>query len=144
MIVRKLEENEDDTLPTDNFNKNKFKSVLEEEYSMEELVDLLTDKQLAYLSSGKSGYVLSGTGIIGGQFNSGLTKKYNIPYGDTCDGSAGLRQSEKKMGSTAWPCSTGLASSFDTNLLKQVGEETAKEVKKKEEIYFRISIKKIY
>ena len=130
MIVRRLEENEDDTLPTDNFNKINFKSVLEEEYSMEELVDSLTDKELAYLSYGKSGYVRSGTGIIGGQFNSGLTKKYNIPYGDTCDGPAGLRQSEKKMGSTAWPCSTGLASSFDTNLLKQVGEETAKEARK--------------
>ena len=27
------------------------------------------------LSYGKNGYVLSGTGIIGGQFNSGLSKK---------------------------------------------------------------------
>ena len=43
---------------------------------MEDLVNLLTDEELAYLSYGKSGYVRSGTGIIGGQFNSGLTKKY--------------------------------------------------------------------
>ena len=97
---------------------------------MEDLVNLLTDEELAYLSFGKSGYVRSGTGIIGGQFNSGLTKKYNIPYGDTCDGPAGLRQSEEKMGSTAWPCSTALASSFDVDLLKKVGEETGKEARK--------------
>ena len=128
-IIRKLDEN-DDTLPTENFNEINFKSVLEGKFSMEELVDSLTDEQLAYLSYGKSGYVRSGTGIIGGQFNSGLTKKYNIPYGDTCDGPAGLRQSEKIMGSTAWPCSTGLASSFDTTLLRKVGEETAKEARK--------------
>ena len=97
---------------------------------MEQLVDSLTDTQLAYLSYGKSGYVRSGTGIIGGQFNSGLTKKFNIPYGDTCDGPAGLRQSEPSMGSVAWPCSTALASTFDVDVLKIVGEETAKEARK--------------
>ena len=129
--LRNLEENDDDdTLPTDKFNEINFKSVLEGKYSMEQLVDSMTDEQLAYLSYGKSGYVRSGTGIIGGQFNSGLTKKFNIPYGDTCDGPAGLRQSEPSMGSTAWPCSTALASSFDVDILRKVGEETAKEARK--------------
>ena len=126
----KLRADEETTLPTDKFNDINFLSVLEDKYKMEELVDLLTDEQLAYLSYGKGPYISSGTGTIGGQFNSGLTKKYNIPYGDTCDGPAGLRQSEAKMGSTAWPCSTALASSFDVDLLKKVGEETGKEARR--------------
>ena len=126
----KLKAGEETTLPTDKFNDINFLTVLEDKFKMEDLVNLLTDEELAYLSFGKSGYVRSGTGIIGGQFNSGLTKKYNIPYGDTCDGPAGLRQSEEKMGSTAWPCSTALASSFDVDLLKKVGEETGKEARK--------------
>ena len=125
-----LKEGEENTLPTDKFNDINFKSVLEGEYKMEELVDMMTNEELAYLSYGKSGYVRSGTGIIGGQFNSGLTRKYNIPYGDTCDGPAGLRQSDEKMESTAWPCSTALASSFDIDLMKKVGEETGKEARK--------------
>ena len=46
---------------------------------MEDLVNLTTDEELAYLSYGKSGIIRSGKGIIGGQFNSGLTKIYIIP-----------------------------------------------------------------
>ena len=34
------------------------------------------------------------------------------------------------MGSTAWHCSTALASSFDVDSLKKVGEETGKEARK--------------
>ena len=34
------------------------------------------------------------------------------------------------MGSTGWPCSTALASSFDVDLIKKVGEETGKEARK--------------
>ena len=126
----KLQADEQNTYPTDQFNELNFKSVLEEKYTMEELVDAMTNEELASLSYGKGGYVRSGTGIIGGLFNAGLTKKYNIPFGDTCDGPAGLRQSEEKMGSTAWPCSTALASSFDVDLLKKVGEETGKEARR--------------
>ena len=122
--------NSNNTLPTNKFNKINFKSVLEGKYSMEQLVDSMTNEELAYLSYGKKSYIRSGCGIIGGQYNSGITGKYNIPSGDTCDGPAGLRQSEEKMGSTAWPCSTALASSFDIELIKKVGEETGKEARK--------------
>ena len=126
----KLKAGEEKTLPINEFNDINFLSVLEGKYSMEDLVNIMSEEELAYLSFGKSGYVHSGTGIIGGQFNSGITRRYNIPYGDTCDGPAGLRQSEEKMGSTAWPCSTALASSFDVDLLKKIGEETGKEARK--------------
>ena len=93
-------------------------------HTMDELVDSMTNEELAFLSFGKLGTIRHGTGIIGGYYNSGPTGKYNIPFGDTNDGPAGLRQSEVKMGSTAWPCSTALASTFDVELLRKVGEET--------------------
>ena len=126
----KLQLKEETSILADEFNDINFVSVLEGKYKMEELVDSMTEEELAYLSFGKNNKVRSGAGIIGGQYNSGITKKYNIPNGDTCDGPAGLRQSEPTLGSTAWPCSTGLASSFDTNLMKKIGEETGKEARK--------------
>jgi beta-glucosidase len=124
------EKNQYSNLPTDVFNEINFKSVLEKKHKMEELVDLLSNEELAFLSYGKPGTIRHGTGIIGGFYNSGPTAKYNIPYGDTNDGPAGLRQSEISMASTAWPCSTALASSFDLDLIKKVGEETGKEARK--------------
>ena len=117
-------------LPTDKFNQINFKSVLEKKYTMEQLVDSMTNEELAFLSFGKPATTRSGTGIIGGFYNSGPTGKYNIPYGNTNDGPAGLRQSEVIMGSAAWPCSTALASSFDIDLIKKIGEETGKEARK--------------
>ena len=126
----KLQADEQNTYPTDQFNELNFKSVLEGKHTMEELVDALSNEELAFLSSGKNGNIRSGTGTIGGLFNAGLTKKYNIPFGETCDGPAGIRQSEEKMQSTAWPCSTAMASSFDVDLLKKVGEETGKEARR--------------
>ena len=123
-------QNEYTNLPTDKFNEINFKSVLEQKYTMDQLVDSMTNEELAFLSYGKDATVRSGTGIIGGFYNSGPTAKYNIPYGDTMDGPAGLRQSEVKMGSTGWPCSTALASTFDVEIMKLVGEETGKEARK--------------
>ena len=117
-------------LPTDKFNEINFKSVLEKKYTMEQLVDSMSNEELAFLSYGKGAKIRAGTGIIGGFYNAGITGKYKIPGGDTLDGPAGLRQSEVTMGSTGWPCSTALASSFDVDLIKKVGEETGKEARK--------------
>ena len=117
-------------IPTNKFNDINFKSVLMKEHTWEELADSMTNEELAFLSYGKERAIRDGTGIIGGFYNSGPTAKYNIPSGDTLDGPAGLRQSEVNMGSTAWPCSTALASSFDVKLLYQVGEETGKEARR--------------
>ena len=123
-------QNEYSNLPTNKFNEINFKSVLEKKYTMDELLDTMTNEELAFLSYGKEATIRQGTGIIGGFYNSGPTAKYNIPYGDTADGPAGLRQSEVKMGSTGWPCSTALASTFDVDIMKKVGEETGKEARK--------------
>ena len=124
------EENVYTNIPTNKFNEINFKTVLQKRHKWEDLVDTMTNEELAFLSYGKTATIRSGTGIIGGFYNSGPTAKYNIPYGDTNDGPAGLRQSEVTMGSAAWPCSTALASSFDVDLIKQVGEATGKEARK--------------
>ena len=124
------EEYQYSNLPTNKFNEINFKTVLQKRYKWSELIDTMSNEELAFLSYGKSGTIRRGTGIIGGFYNSGPTAKYNIPYGDTNDGPAGLRQSEVSMGSTAWPCSTALASSFDIDLIEKVGEETGKEARK--------------
>ena len=130
LVDEKEEIDEYSYLPTDKFNEINFKSVLEKKYTMKQLVDTMTNEELAFLSFGKPATIRTGTGIIGGFYNSGPTGKYNIPYGNTNDGPAGLRHSEVIMGSTAWPCSTALASSFDIDLIKKVGEETGKEARK--------------
>ena len=130
LIKDNLVENENTNLPTDRINIINFKTVLTRNYTLEQLVDTMTNEELAFLSFGKIATIRDGTGIIGGYYNSGPTGKYNIPFGDTLDGPAGLRQSEVKMGSTAWPCSTALASTFDVEILKKVGEETGKEARK--------------
>ena len=122
--------NEYNNIPTNQFNSINFKTVLQKIYSFDDLVETMTNEELAFLSFGKPGTIRHGTGIIGGYYNSGMTGKYYIPYGDTNDGPAGLRQSEVKMGSTAWPCSTALASTFDVEILQKVGEETGKEARK--------------
>ena len=129
-IKENKEGNQYSNLPTNNINEINFKTVLQKRYKMSELVDSMTNEELSFLSYGKKGTIRGGTGIIGGFYNSGPTAKYNIPYGDTNDGPAGLRQSEVSMGSTAWPCSTALASSFDIDLIKKVGEKTGKEARK--------------
>ena len=129
-----LKENDDkntyNNLPTDKFNEINFKSVLEKRYTMEQLVDSMSNEELAFLSYGKNCNIRAGTGVIGGLYNSGITGKYNIPGGDTLDGPAGLRQSEVFLGSTGWPCSTALASTFDIDLIEKVGEETGKEARR--------------
>ena len=116
-------------LPTNKFSEINFKSVLEKNYTMEQLVESMTNEELAFLSYGKPSFINNGNGIIGGLYNSDITGKYNIPYAETVDGPAGIRQSELKMGSTAFPCATALASSFDLDLIQKVGEEIAKEAR---------------
>ena len=116
-------------LPTNKFSEINFKAVLEKNYTMEQLVESMSNEELAFLSYGKPSFIINGNGIIGGLYNSNMTGKYNIPYAETVDGPAGFRQSELKMGSTSFPCATALASSFDLNLIQKVGEEIAKEAR---------------
>ena len=60
----------------------------------------------------------------------GNLKDYGIPNVMTADGPAGLRiQPWCGVNTTAWPCATMLACTWNTELVEQVGAAAAEEVK---------------
>ena len=76
--------------------------------------------------------------LIGGQPNKGVAntfgfgnhEDYGIPSVMTADGPAGLRLAvDTGICTTAWPCATALASSWNVELLEEVGRAGGLEVK---------------
>ncbi|MCQ2818948.1 MAG: glycoside hydrolase family 3 C-terminal domain-containing protein [archaeon] len=124
------ESQEQRTIPTDKISEINFKTVLQRKHKMEDLVNIMSNEEIAFLTYGHTAKIKSGTGIIGGNYNSDILGKYLIPSGDTNDGPAGIRQAEVFLQSAAWPCSTLLASTFDINVMEKVGNETGKEARR--------------
>ena len=98
--------------------------VAEGKISLDEFMTQLSDKQLAE--------------ILGGQFNTGVANTfgignipdYGVPNVMTADGPAGLRiGSECGVCTTAWPCSTLLACTWNEEIVERVGEAGGAEVK---------------
>ena len=98
--------------------------VAEGKISLDEFMTQLSDKQLAEL--------------LGGQFNTGVANTfgignipdYGVPNVMTADGPAGLRiGSECGVCTTAWPCSTLLACTWNEEIVERVGEAGGAEVK---------------
>lgn len=81
-----------------------------------EFIAQLTIDELAYLVGGQPPTGVANTGCFGG------LERLDIPAIPTADGPAGLRL-EPKTGipTTAWPCATLLACTWDTDLIEQVG-----------------------
>lgn len=101
-----------------------FLEVAEGKRTLDEFVKQLTDRELA--------------GLLGGQPNTGVANtcglgnlpEYGVPSVMTADGPAGLRiQPPCGICTTAWPCATSLACTWNEELLYQVGVAGAKEVK---------------
>lgn len=76
--------------------------------------------------------------LLGGQRNTGVSNtfgvgnlpEYGVPDVTTADGPAGLRIAPHVgVTTTAWPCATMLACSFNTEIAEQIGMAVAKEVK---------------
>ncbi len=93
----------------------KFDDVLNE-LSMDSFIAQLTIDELAFLVGGQPPTGVANTGCFGG------LSRLEIPAIPTADGPAGLRL-EPKTGipTTAWPCATLLACTWDTELIEQVG-----------------------
>lgn len=92
--------------------------------SLEEFIVQLTDEELAHLLGGQPNTGVANT------FGFGNLPEYGVPNVMTADGPAGLRiQPECGVHTTAWPCATLLACTFNRELVYQVGEAGAKEVK---------------
>ena len=101
-----------------------LKDVAEGKATMDQLLAQLTDRELAEL--------------LGGQPNTGVADTYGmgnipahrVPNIMTADGPAGLRlHGDRGVCTTAWPCATLLACSWDEDLVYQVGVAGAEEVK---------------
>lgn len=86
------------------------------EISMDEFVKQLTIDELCFLVGGQPPTGVANTGCFGG------LSRLNIPAVPTADGPAGLRL-EPKTGipTTAWPCATLLACTWNTELIEEVG-----------------------
>ena len=81
--------------------------------------------------------------LLGGQPNTGVANTfgfgnlpdYGVPNIMTADGPAGLRIApECGVCTTAWPCATLLAYTWNPDLVEQVGAAGAEEVKEKLQI----------
>lgn len=101
-----------------------FIEVAEGKMSLDEFVSQLTDRELADLLGGQPNTGVANTCGIGN------LPEYGVPSVMTADGPAGLRiQPACGVCTTAWPCATLLACTWNEELLYRVGAAGAAEVK---------------
>lgn len=101
-----------------------FNHVAEEKMSLDEFIEMLSDAELAHLLGGQPNTGVANT------WGFGNMPEYSIPNAMTADGPAGLRiKPECGVNTTAFPCSTLLACTWNPEVTYAVGEAGAKEVK---------------
>lgn len=99
-------------------------AVAEGKLTLEEFMAQLSDDDLIHLLGGQPNAGVSNT------FGLGNLPEYGVPNLTTADGPAGLRvQPEVGICTTAWPCATLLAATWDGELVCKVGAAAAAEVK---------------
>ena len=98
--------------------------VAEGRASLDEFMAQLTDRELAELLGGQPNTGVANT------FGFGNLPEYGVPNLMTADGPAGLRIAPQcGVCTTAWPCSTMLACTWNRSLVEEVGAAAAREVK---------------
>jgi beta-glucosidase len=101
-----------------------FSEVADGRITIEEFLAQMTDEEVAHLLGGQPNVGVANT------FGIGNMPEYGIPNVMTADGPAGLRIApECGVNTTAWPCSTLMACTWDRDIVYAVGEAGAKEVK---------------
>ena len=119
-IVRGFDPNQNDQDP-DHIN---LMDVYEGKRNLEDFLAQFTDLELADLLGGQPNQGVANT------FGFGNNPRYGVPSLMTCDGPAGVRiLPEYEIYTTAWPCATLLASSWNRELLYRLGIMIAEEVK---------------
>lgn len=102
----------------------KLSEVLEGTLSLERFVSQLPDSDLACLLGGQPNTGVANT------FGYGNNKIYGIPNVMTADGPAGLRIGEScGVKTTAFPCATLLACTWNPDIVERIGVAGGKEVK---------------
>ncbi len=87
-----------------------------EKITMDEFVAQFTLDELMYFVGGQKTTGVCNTGSFGG------IQRLDIPYFPTADGPAGLRlEPATGIPTTAWPCATLLACTWNTDLIYEVG-----------------------
>lgn len=101
-----------------------FINVAEGKITVDEFLAQLTDEEVAHILGGQPNTSTANT------FGIGNMPEYGIPNIMTADGPAGLRIApECGVNTTAFPCATLLACTWNRELVYKVGEAGAKEVK---------------
>ncbi len=104
--------------------EHKLLEVAEGKMTLDEFMQQLSLEELIFLINGHRGTGVTNTGSMG------ALDKYGVPTSNTADGPAGLRiHPECCIPTTAFPCATLLASTWNTDLVEQIGIAGAKEVK---------------
>ncbi|MCD8134354.1 MAG: glycoside hydrolase family 3 C-terminal domain-containing protein [Clostridiales bacterium] len=105
-------------------NVKKLIQVADGEVGIEEFLDQIGDDDLISLLGGQPNTGVANT------FGFGNLPEYGVPSVMTADGPAGLRLGEEcGVYTTAWPCATLLACTWNTELVERVGRAGAEEVK---------------
>ena len=101
-----------------------FSDVADGKMTLDEFMDVLTLDDCINLLGGQPNTGCANT------FGMGNLPEYGVPNVMTADGPAGLRILSKcGVNTTAWPCATLLASTWDEELVEKVGKAGAEEVK---------------
>lgn len=101
-----------------------LREVAEGNITLDEFMAQLTDEDLVNLLGGQPNTGVANT------FGWGNLPEYGVPNVMTADGPAGLRIApECSVYTTAWPCATQLACSWNEELVERVGEAGGAEVK---------------
>lgn len=101
-----------------------LKEVAEGSVSMDEFLSQLSDEDLAALLGGQPNKGVANT------FGYGNLPRYGIPSIMTADGPAGLRIDPRcGVYTTAWPCATLLACTWNPELTEAIGQAGGAEVK---------------
>ena len=104
--------------------KHSLQEVADGKLSMEDFLAQLSDRQLAELLGGQPNLGVANT------FGYGNLPEFGVPSIMTADGPAGLRiQPECGVCTTAWPCATMLACTWNPELVESVGAAGGAEVK---------------
>lgn len=101
-----------------------FKEVAEGKITLDEFMEQLTDEELARLLGGQPNTGVANT------YGMGNIRELGVPNVMTADGPAGLRiQPKCQVYTTALPCASLLACTWNTDLVEKLGAMGAEEVK---------------
>ncbi|SFC22477.1 glycoside hydrolase family 3 protein [Butyrivibrio sp. YAB3001] len=110
--------------PAKDTDPKQFIEVAQCKVTLEDFMEQLSDEQLATLLGGQPNVGMANT------FGYGNLPEVGVPSAQTCDGPAGVRIApEVGVATTAFPCSTLLACTWNEDICFAVGEAGGEEAK---------------